>query len=102
MMPRDLDPVRDLGLRKEVVFAATDVADFWEVGMAARAVVERCVDGRGEGQGGWWSIGQKGGVGLFVWATGSEIDRRVHGFQLGMRLGSSERGLDKGRGADIA
>ena len=79
-MPHDLDP-GDLDLRPAVEFPRTDIASYFELEFAARAVFMECMNEESRPTGAWWSIGLKGGVGLFLWATGSEMDRKVHGFQ---------------------
>ncbi|KAL8769291.1 MAG: hypothetical protein Q9209_004673 [Squamulea sp. 1 TL-2023] len=81
VMPHDLDP-SDLDLPPDSRFPGTDIASFFDLKLAAKAVLTECVKAKGRPKGGWWSIGGDGAVGLFIWATGSEMDEKVHGFQM--------------------
>lgn len=79
VMPHDLNP-RDLGLPAKTKFPATDIATYFDLKLAAEAVLTECLRSEAIPQGGWWSIGRKGSVGLYIWATGSEMDDKVRGF----------------------
>ncbi|KAL8758816.1 MAG: hypothetical protein Q9184_003811 [Pyrenodesmia sp. 2 TL-2023] len=94
------DP-EELGLQSWAVFSPRDVASFVNVGNTALRVANECLDKfsqsneTGEAASttlgftsamGYGSVGMSGAIGVFFWATGSDIDRRV-------RSGISPKGV---------
>lgn len=74
----------DLPGRIRRPFAEYDTATFRSVWTAARSVESDCLFAMKRP--GWESVGAKSNVGVFLWATDSEINRQV----IGMGLGEAE------------
>ncbi|KAL8907830.1 MAG: hypothetical protein Q9207_001153 [Kuettlingeria erythrocarpa] len=99
VMLSSFDP-KELGLESSAVFAPRDVASFGNVGASALRVANECLDkfspfnNTGKAAStlgftsamGYASTGMSGAIGVFFWATGSDVDRR-------MRAGISLQGI---------
>lgn len=57
-------------------YSPWEVGRYSEVWEATKRIVLGCV--RPQEQGGWEAVGEGGNLGVFVWSTGSVIDRGIH------------------------
>ncbi|KAL8686231.1 MAG: hypothetical protein Q9224_005514, partial [Gallowayella concinna] len=75
VMEHDLSPL-DLDVPPKMRFPTTDIATYFHLKLAVKAVFTERIDLRARPERGWWSIGRKASVGLFMWAAGSQMDKK--------------------------